>query len=124
MLTHCEMGSVFNGLNNTYLERLHILPSGLFDSESVYESLTQMDETNSTVQLLHIFITETGGMIKLKANRLHPCNYLHTPTDFRHTDKHLRLVMVLIALISTAIRQKIDLDLWLVTLTFNLDPDL
>ncbi len=23
----------------------------------------------------------------------HPCNHLHMPTDYRHTDKHLRLVM-------------------------------
>ena len=44
------------------------------------------------------------------------------PTKYRHTDKHLRLVMTLIALfcirqsrahkISTAVCQKIDLDLW------------
>ncbi len=32
----------------------------------------------------------------LKAYRQHLCNYPHTPTDYRHTDKHLRLVMVLI----------------------------
>ncbi len=37
----------------------------------------------------------------LKADRPHPRNYLHTATDHRHTDKHLRLVMVLIALYST-----------------------
>ncbi len=43
--------------------------------------------------------------------------YLYTPPDYRHTDKHLRLVMTLIAqvaalgkaepLISTAARQEI-----------------
>ena len=31
---------------------------------------------------------------KLKADRPHPHNYLHTPTDYRYTDKNLRLVMV------------------------------
>ena len=34
----------------------------------------------------------------LKADRPHPRNYPHTPTDYRHTDKHLRLVMAPIAL--------------------------
>ncbi len=27
----------------------------------------------------------------LKADRLHPLNYPHTPTDYRHTDNHLEL---------------------------------
>ncbi len=35
--------------------------------------------------------------IILKADRPHPRNYPLTPTDYRHTDKHLRLVMALIA---------------------------
>ncbi len=30
---------------------------------------------------------------KLKADRLHPRDYTYTPTDYRHTDKHLRLEM-------------------------------
>ena len=30
---------------------------------------------------------------ELKADRPHPRNYPHTPTDYRHTDNHLRLVM-------------------------------
>ncbi len=34
----------------------------------------------------------------LKADRPHPHNYPHTPTDYGHTDKHLRLVMAPIAL--------------------------
>ena len=29
---------------------------------------------------------------KLKADRLHPRDYPHTPNNYRHTDKHLRLV--------------------------------
>ncbi len=36
--------------------------------------------------------------IKLKADRPHPRYYPHTPPDYRHTDKHLRLVMTFIAL--------------------------
>ncbi len=27
--------------------------------------------------------------LKLKADRLRPCNYLHMPIDYRHTDKNL-----------------------------------
>ncbi len=37
----------------------------------------------------------------LEADRLHPCNYLHTPTDYRHTEKHLRLVMRVVTLCCT-----------------------
>ena len=33
----------------------------------------------------------------LKADRPHPRNYPHGPTDYRHIDKHLRLVMAPIA---------------------------
>ncbi len=36
-----------------------------------------------------------------KANWLHPCNYLHKPTDYRHTDNHVRLIMVVVALCCT-----------------------
>ena len=35
---------------------------------------------------------------KLKADRPHPYNYLHTPTNYRHTDNHPRPVMVVVAL--------------------------
>ena len=38
---------------------------------------------------------------KLKADQPHPRDYPYTPTDYRHTDKHLRLVMTLIALCCT-----------------------
>ncbi len=57
---------------------------------------------------------------KLKADRPHLRDYPHRPTDYRNTDKHLRLVMtpMLFAalckaepLISTAAHQKFDLDL-------------
>ncbi len=34
---------------------------------------------------------------QLKADRPHPRDHLHTPTNYRHTDKHHRLVMNLIA---------------------------
>ncbi len=56
---------------------------------------------------------------QLKADRLHPCNYPHMPTDYRHTDKHLRLVLLLLLvalhgkaepLILTTAWQKFDLD--------------
>ena len=54
----------------------------------------------------------------LKADRLHPRDYPHRPTDYRHTDKHLRLEMTLIALYCTQQsrapnidQKKFDLDL-------------
>ncbi len=56
----------------------------------------------------------------LKANRPHPHYPQCMPPDYRHTDKHLRLVMTLVALaalgkaeplISTTAHQKFDLDL-------------
>ncbi len=38
---------------------------------------------------------------KLKADQPHPRNYQPTPTDYQHTDNHLRLVMVVVALCCT-----------------------
>ncbi len=40
-------------------------------------------------------------MKELKADRPHPRDYLHTLTDYRHTDKHLRLVIIPVALCCT-----------------------
>ncbi len=40
-------------------------------------------------------------MDQLKADRPHPHDYPQTPTDYRHTDNHLRLVMVVVALCCT-----------------------
>ncbi len=60
-------------------------------------------------------------------------NWLHTPTDYRHTDKHLRLVMAFIALYCTRQSWTPNIDRnapenwpWPMTLTstFDLDPDL
>ncbi len=57
---------------------------------------------------------------KSKADRPHPRNYPHMQTNYRHTDKHPRLVMTLNALcctrqteplISTVACQKFELDL-------------
>ncbi len=42
-----------------------------------------------------------GQNYKLKADRRHPRDYPHMPTDNRHTDKHLRLVMTPIAVCCT-----------------------
>ncbi len=36
--------------------------------------------------------------MKLKADRPHPCDYPHTPTNYRQADKHLRLVITPIVL--------------------------
>ena len=41
------------------------------------------------------------SMKKLKADRPHPRNYPQTPTDYKHTDNHLRLVMVVLVLYCT-----------------------
>ena len=50
---------------------------------------------------IHVFTLNMEAFILLKANRLHPRNYPHAPTDYRHTVKHLRLVMTLTALCCT-----------------------
>ncbi len=46
-------------------------------------------------------INKNIKVIILKADRLHPCDYLHMPTGYRHTDKHLRLVLTIIAFCCT-----------------------
>ncbi len=68
---------------------------------------------------------------QLKADRPHPRDYPHTPTDYRHTDKHLRLVMTPIALCFTLQSRALNIDrwapeiwLWPLTFTRDLDPDL
>ncbi len=48
---------------------------------------------------MHVLKTENPK--KLKADRPHPRNYPHAPTDYRRTDKHLRLVIPTIALYCT-----------------------
>ena len=60
---------------------------------------------------------------KLKADRPHPCNYPHTPTDCRHTDNRLRPVVVVVALRCTGKAEPLILTAapeiwpWPVTLT-------
>ena len=41
---------------------------------------------------------EGENLVKLKPNRPHLRDYLHMPTDYRHTDNHFRLVMLVVAL--------------------------
>ena len=45
---------------------------------------------------------------KIKADRLHLRDYPHTPIDYRHTDKHLKLVMALIALCCESANKRMD----------------
>ena len=47
---------------------------------------------------LGLSITFFSLEYKLKADRPHLRDYPPTPTDYRHKDKHLRLVMILIGL--------------------------
>ncbi len=51
-------------------------------------------------------------MIKheLKADHLHPRNYPHTPASYRHTDKHIGLVMTPIALFCTRQNRAPNID--------------
>ena len=76
---------------------------------------------------------DTRCMTLLKADRPHPRNYPPTPNDYRHTDNHLRLVMVVVVLCCTRQSRahiidrcapEFDLDLWPwpVTLSRDLDP--
>ncbi len=48
--------------------------------------------------------------IQLKADQQHLCDYPHLPTDYRHTDKHLKLVMALIALCCTRQSRATNID--------------
>ena len=41
---------------------------------------------------------------KLKADQQHPCNYPHMRTDYRHTDKHLGLVMTPINVVGQTVQ--------------------
>ncbi len=57
--------------------------------------------------------------LALKADRPHPRNYPHMWPDYRHTDKHFRLIMTLIALCRTWQSRAPNRNM---TLTFDLDP--
>ncbi len=62
-----------------------------------------MTFTNDPIQTLASILEfkkkTVQNLLKIiKADRPHPRNYLHTPTDDRHTYQHLRLAMALIAL--------------------------
>ena len=81
---------------------------------------------------LQFYFCCIGLTLKLKADRPHLRNYPHVPTDYRHTDKHLRLVIWL-CFADRCTRQSgapnIDSCVpviwpWPLTLTFDLDPDL
>ncbi len=85
---------------------------------------------NSTLQLV-VFGQPPRTISQLKADRPHPRDYPHMPTDYRHTHKHFRLVMTLIALYCTrqSLAPNIDrcvpkIQPWPLTLTRDLDPDL
>ncbi len=65
-------------------------------------------------------------IIILKADRLHPRNYPQMPTHYRHTDNHLRLVMVVVAHCCTRQSRVPNIDhcapeIWPWPLTFDLD---
>ncbi len=92
--------------------------------ESESENLVLESELESRILKLIIFKL-------LKADRPHPRNYPHTPTDYRHTDNNLGLVMLLMALHCTRQSRAHNIDHcapenwpWPlpVTLTHDLDP--
>ena len=63
-------------------------------------------KTNPTIRVKHVLLFIISSILiininKLKADRPHPRNHPHTPTDYRQPDKHLRLIMTLIALCCT-----------------------
>ncbi len=85
---------------------------------------------------IDLYIKQTcrhGSKKQLNADRPHPRYYPYMPSDYRHTDKHLRLVMTPNALWCT--RQSrapkwpnIDrcappIRPWTLTFTHDLDPD-
>ncbi len=90
----------------------------------------------TSIHTIHVIHVQERNKIKLfsyklKADRPHPRNYPPTPTDYRHTDKHLRLVMVLIGLYCTRQSRAPNIDRcapenwpWPLILTHDLDLDL
>ncbi len=48
-----------------------------------------------------LYLTVILPPCQKKADQLHSRDYLYMPTDYRHTDKHLRLVMTPIAICCT-----------------------
>ncbi len=86
--------------------------------------VTNACQKSQTIKLIYM-------ISKLKADRQHPRNYPHTPTDYRHTDEHLRLIMTPIALCCTRQSRAPNIDRcalasrpWPLTLTRDLDPNL
>ena len=65
--------------------------------------------------ILGVSLLKEGTMYsnKLKADRLHPRDYPHMPTEYRHTDKHLRLVMTLNAHCCTRQRRAPKTNGWM-----------
>ena len=61
---------------------------------------------------------------KLKADRPHPRNYPHMPTDHRHTDKHFRLVMTLLCSKQESAHRQMDGQTDGQTLPSTLSPSL
>ncbi len=80
---------------------------------------------NNDIQLNQHYENESFERFKLKADWSHQRDYQHTPTDYRHTDKHLWLVMTLIALCCTRQIPNIARNLTLTRpLTLTLTPTL
>ncbi len=51
-----------------------------------------LPDSHKPWDLFPFVLGDPESLATLKANRPHPRNYLHTATNYRHTDKHLRLV--------------------------------
>ena len=67
-----------------------------WESHALPTELTGPDNFSLWLVMTGVVIYQREGelKLKLKADRPHARNYLQTPTDYRHTDNHVRLVMV------------------------------
>ncbi len=79
----------------------------LFIVRGRYYAMKKRDRVYSS-RVLFCTCTCMQPFLTLKADQLHSRDYLHTPTDYRHTEQHLRLVMTLIALCCTRPASQMD----------------
>ncbi len=112
LLERIAHGFLFITVPNVYKKHL-LYPTHEELSSKEYEKLIprykqdlskKKAKLGDCIGMLLVLLTECSlvlhkGLLQLplKANRLHPRNYPHTPTDYRQTDNHLRLLTVVVA---------------------------
>ncbi len=121
-----------------YISRYISRNISLLDVPDQKSTLCQADNTRSEPLLEKMMSVQVRRMQENRHVRgskqgctyiLSYISYPHTPTDYRHIDKHLRLIITPIALCCTrqSCAPNIDCctpEIWLLTLTHDLNPGL